>query len=602
MAANFPGSFVNASGSLRQDGGIAGILRDCATQLSGGRLREAEHGFRSVLNQFPAQPEALHGLGVIALRTGHHSDALQLFDRVLSIKPELAAAHVNRGNVLKALRRFDEAVAAYRSAIALREDLYSAWNNMGEALQALGEIDAAVESLENALTLSADGVAAHVNLGNLYKEQGRIVAALGAYEAALALDPYCQEAFSNKLAALKVAPGYTAQMILDEHRRFCAWFETASRDYQPVDNNPDPQRRLRIGYVSPDCHSALPAFIRPVLRAHDARLVEVFCYFNNPQPPEPDVRIRETVQVRVMAGLSDAQVAQQIRSDGIDILVDIAGHTGKNRLLVFARKPAPLQITWLDYLCTTGLDAMDYRLSDAVADPPGKAEAWHSETLLRIAPTQWCWEPDATAPPVGPSPAQANGFITFGSFNNYSKITDDTLHLWATLLERDGSARLVMAGVPQGAARNRVLKFMGACSPRISFLPRLSVLDYRHAIGTVDIALDPLGFSGATTTLDALWQGAPVVTWPGEISAARSSASLLTAAVLQDWVAHSPQHYLDIALSWRERRSELMALRNTLRTMLRASPLLDGVAFTHNLEAIFRQVWRRWCERRPAKY
>jgi protein O-GlcNAc transferase len=364
------------------------ILSDASACLVAGRLHEAELGFRSVLAQCPAEPGALHGLGVIAFRAGHYGDALDLFDRALSVVPAFAAAHVNRGSALKALRRYDEAVAALRLAIALQPDLFSAWNNIGEALQALGEIDAATEALEKAVVLAPAAAEAHVNLGNLYKEQGRIEAALSAYDSALAIDPYLREAFSNKLAALKVAKSYTPEMVLEAHRRFSAWFETESRDYQPPVNDPEPSRKLRIGYVAPDCHAAVPAFIRPVLRMHDASRFEVFCYFNNPQPPEPNAVIREKVTVRIMAGMTDQQVAQQIRSDGIDILIDIAGHTGKNRLLVFARRPAPVQMTWLDYLCTTGLDAMDYRISDAIADPPGVAERFHSETLIRIAPSQ----------------------------------------------------------------------------------------------------------------------------------------------------------------------------------------------------------------------
>jgi predicted O-linked N-acetylglucosamine transferase (SPINDLY family) len=574
------------------------ILSDAVAHLTAGRLREAEQGFRTVLDDRATEPAALHGLGVIALRAGHYGDALALFDRALAVAPALAALHVNRGSALKALRRFGEAVAALRRAIELQPDLFSAWNNIGEALQALGEIDAATEALEKAVLLAPAAAEARANLGNLYKEQGRIEAALQAYDSALAIDPYLKEAFSNKLAALKVAPNCTPGMALEAHRCFSAWFETDSRDYQPLGNDPDPNRKLRIGYVSPDCHSAVPAFIRPVLRMHDSGQFEVFCYFNNPQPPEPDAIIRERVTVRIMAGMTDERVAEQIRCDGIDILIDIAGHTGKNRLLVFARRPAPVQMTWLDYLSTTGLDAMDYRISDAVADPPGVAETFHSETLVRIVPSQWCWEPDADAPPVAALPALVTGFITFGSFNNYSKITDDTLKLWSELLHRDATARLVIAGAAEGRARSRVIDCIGAAASRVTFLPRLSVSEYRCAIGMVDIALDPLGFSGATTTLDALWQGVPVLTCPGTASASRSSASLLAAAGMKDWVAHSPEHYLDLALSWRDASQRLAQLRADMRERLRQSPLLDSHDFTQKLELLYRSVWQCWCQQR----
>lgn len=249
-----------------------------------------------------------------------------------------------------------------------------------------------------------------------------------------------QQAFSNRLSALKVDTRISAAQLLDEHIRWSDWFEAASTSAPLLTNSADPARPLRIGYVSPDCHSAVPAFLDPVIAAHDRSRFTVYCYFNQPQPPARLARLGEGTH-RVMRGLDDAQVATQVHEDGIDILIDIAGHTGHNRLGVFARKPAPVQITWLDYLCTTGLAAMDYRLTDAIADPAGN-EQQHREQLLRLPRAQWCWQPDPQSPPVSAPPAASSGTITFGSFNHAQKLTDDTLSLWRQLLQALPGARL----------------------------------------------------------------------------------------------------------------------------------------------------------------
>ena len=341
--------------------------------------------------------------------------AVEFFDRALAVDLALA-------------------VTSFETALLHAPELPSALINMATALYASSRLDDAIAALERARNIGPNAPELLNNLGNFYKDQGRLNLALACYQQALELNPMMQQAFSNKLAALKIDASLTPPQILDQHCQWSNWFEGVSSQAPLPENSPEPTRRLRVGYVSPDCHMALPAYIDPVIAAHDREQFEIFCYFNNPQSAEKLNRLGVTVTARVMRGMDDQQVATQIHADAIDILIDIAGHTGHNRLGVFARRPAPVQMTWLDYLCTTGLTAMDYRITDAVADPAGN-EAFHSQKLLRVPHTQWCWQADAGTPDVADSPAVRRGHVTFGSFNNAQKLIDRTLALWQHLLQ-----------------------------------------------------------------------------------------------------------------------------------------------------------------------
>lgn len=574
-------------------------VNQALSHLSQAQYGEAERCLREALKRDPEHAEALHRLGVVALSAGHVRDAEQLIRLALSRAPGNASAHVNLGIALNAQKRYADAVSSYHQALRLDPNLETALLNQAGPLQALGRIDEAVDALERARALNDRRAETFNNLGNLYKDQGRFADSLAAYERALALNPLLQEAFSNQLAALKLADEWRPESIFEWHRHWSGWFEAVRQDYQPLTNTPDAGRRLRVGYVSPDCHTALPAFIRPVWRSHDAGGFELYAYYNNPPTDEEDALLKSRIVRRVMAGMGDADVARQIRADDIDILIDLAGHTGKNRLGVFARRPAPVQMTWLDYLGTTGLDAMDYRITDAVADPSGATEEVHSEKLLRMPATQWCWEPPAAAPDVAALPMEKNGFMTFGSFNNYSKLTDGTLGLWRALLEQLPDARLLIAGAPEGRARERVANLLGPAAARVEFLARVPEHEYRAIIGSVDIALDPTPFSGATTTLDALWQGVPVLTVGGPFSWSRSTASLLTALGLDDWICGEDE-FVRRAQGWASRGGDLAALRRQLRSRVAKSAIVDGAAFTRALERHFRDAWADWCARRTA--
>ena len=578
----------------------AAILTDAMALLNKGDLRGADALFRELVVCDGGNAQALMGLGIVAHQTGKFAEALTWYDRSISVSPMFAGAHVNRGNSLAAMQRFADAVASFEAALVHSPELPSALVNMATALNALGRLDAAVAALERAQRRQADSVELLNNLGNLLKDQGRLPEAVAHYRRALELNPMTPQAFSNSLAAMRLDSSLTATQISTKHREWSNWFEGVSNEAPLLVNAPEPSRRLRIGYVSPDCHTALPAFLDGVIAAHDRKHFDVFCYFNNPQDPARRVAMGLNIcpqNVRIMRGMNDQQVARKVHEDGIDILIDIAGHTGHNRLGVFARKPAPVQITWLDYLCTTGLIAMDYRISDAIADPPGN-DAFHCEKILRMPHTQWCWRPDADAPAVAPAPILKNGRVTFGSFNNAQKLTDRTLSLWRRVLEAVPDSQLVVGGIPDGFARSRVSEALACNASRLSFLPRVGVAEYRAAFAAVDIALDPLPFSGATTTLDALWQGVPVLTLPGERGCSRSTASLLTALKMNEWIAIDETDFASRATHFASDTASLALLRCKMRERMVASPILDQLTFTRDLESLYRQVWQHWCERR----
>ncbi len=574
---------------------LARALADAHAAWLAGERPRAMTMLAALADREPAAAAVWARLGSYALESNDNEAARAHLQNAIAHAPGDAAAWTNLGTALLRTGRPDEAIAAYRSALAIDSGIVGAHVNLGNALQQSGDLDGAVAALESALRLQPEAAEVHNNLGNLYKDQGRFDDAFAAYDTARRLDSDFRPAYSNLLALTKLSIRHAPAEIFALHRSFAERFEPGwQAGYIPPANAPDPDRRLRIGYVSPDCHTALPAFVEPVLRQHDRARFEVFVYFNNPQPATVLARIAP-IEVRVMKGVPDGTVADWIRADGIDILIDIAGHTGHNRLGVFGGKPAPVAVTWLDYLGTTGLDSIDYRLTDAVSDPPGASDALHSETLLRLDPVQWCWNPPSEVSVPCPLPAIAAGHLTLGSFNNCAKITDATLALWVRLLAELPRARLVIVGVAPGAAQVRVEEALADATGRVQLLPRLSPEAFRRAIAGVDIALDPLPFSGATTTLEALWQGLPVVTRPGATSASRSTASILTALRLDDWIAGDDDAYIAIVRRAGDSLMALADLRAHLPERLRRSPLCDAERFTRALEHLLSDAWRDWC-------
>jgi predicted O-linked N-acetylglucosamine transferase (SPINDLY family) len=601
-----------------------------------GRLAEAERIYRQVLVQRPNHADALHRLGVLAGQTGRVDEAVNLIRRAIAIcstnasyhndlgkflkdrgqldqaiasyrqairlKADCAMAHSNLGNALTAKGQLDEAIASLRQAIGLQPDLAQAYNHLGNALSGKEQLDEAIAAYRQAVRLKPDFAQAHTNLGSALAYVGQLDEAIAAYRQALRIKPDYALAASNLIYIVQFHPGYDAKMIYEQHLRWNQQHaEPLKKLIQPHANNRDPDRPLRIGYVSPDFRvHVVGQNLLPLLREHDHRQTEIFCYSNVLQADTLTDQLRGYADAwRSIVGLSDSQAAGLIRQDRIDVLVDLTLHMGNNRLGVFAHKPAPVQATWLGYCSTTGMDAMDYRLSDPYMDPSDSDLSFYSERTIRLPETYWCYGVSGPTPEPSPPPAAEAGYVTFGCLNNFAKVSPPALDLWAQILQRVPCSRLIVQA-PPGAHLDAVRdRFAGkGISPdRLEFFGRQPWPQYVRTYGRIDIALDPFPWGGGITTCDALWMGVPVVSLVGRTAVGRGGASILANVGLPELIARTPQQYVQIAADLAGNLPRLAELRRTLRGRMQASPLMDAPRFARNVEAAYRQMWRTWCER-----
>ena len=440
--------------------------------------------------------------------------------------------------------------------------------------------------------------------GSALEELDRLDEALDCLRQELEIEPGNIDTHSSLLFLLSRSELLPPQQVAAEFRR---WGEmhanhlSAGTDLHG--NSREPERILRVGYVSADFRRhAMAYFVEPFLAHHDQRAVRAYCYSNCARPDDVTQHLRGLAhEWRDIAALSDDAAARLIRDDGIDILVDLSGHTGGNRLLLFARRPAPIQITWLGYSWGgTGMAAMDYRISDRYADPEGESDAHYRERLLRLPHSKWCYLPPAAMPACNALPAQSRGYVTFGSFCSFPRISNETMRAWALLLRRLPGARLCIIGAPGDESLDRMLEIFdaaGVYADRLDLVGRMSLDAYLQQYLQVDIALDPFPCNGATTTCESLMMGVPVVCRSGGSAASRSGVSLLTNAGLPHLIARSWEEYVDVALGLAADLPALAQLRATLRQRVSASPLLDAAAFTRDLEQLYRGAWREWCAR-----
>jgi predicted O-linked N-acetylglucosamine transferase (SPINDLY family) len=576
-------------------------LRLAVQHHQAGRLAEAEKIYRQVLVHQPDHADALHLLGVLALQAGRLDAAVESIRRAIAICPTNAIYYSNLGKALKDMGQFDQAIASYRQAIRLNPDFAEAYNNLGIALADAGRLDEAVAADRQAVRLNPNLAEAHGNLGNALMRIAQLDEAIASYRQAVRLRPDLAPAHSNLVCALQYHPGYDARMIHEELRRWNRQHaEPLKKFIQPHANSRDPDRRLRIGYVSPDFRvHVVGQNLLPLLREHDHRQVEVFCYSNVLQADTLTDQLRGYSDVwRSIVGLSDPQAADLIRQDGIDILVDLALHMAENRLVIFAHKPAPVQATYLGYCGSTGMDAMDYRLSDPYMDPPDSDLSLYSERTIRLPETYWCYGVSGPAPESSPLPAAAAGCVTFGCLNNFAKVSPPALDLWAEILRRLPRSRLIVHSHP-GAHLDAVReRFAGkGISPdRLEFPNWRPWPQYVQIHGRIDVALDPFPWGGGITTCDALWLGVPVVSLAGRTAVGRGGASILSNVGLPELIARTPQQYVQIAMDLAGDLPRLAELRRMLRGRMQASPLMDAPRFARNVEAAYRQMWRTWCE------
>lgn len=562
-----------------------------------GKREEAEQAFRLALARDEGLFKAWNNLGMVLQAMGRLLEAGQAYGRALQLNPNLPQAHNNLGLVLLEQEKAADAIPLFRRAIDLDPAYAEARFHLALALEQAGRLDEAMNIYNETLALRPDADVLLQNLGKLLMNLGQAEEAVAAYRREFAISRKLA-VFSDLLFALNHVPGIAPDELFREHLEFGRLFSQPAANFG---NAAEPGKRLRIGYLSPDFRRhSVARFIEPVLANHDRSRFEVFAYYLHPTADEVTQRLRSLCDHWLdCATLSDEALADTIRKDGIDILVDLAGHTGENRLSVFARKPAPVQVTWLGYLNTTGLAAMDYRITDRYADPPGASDALHTEKLARLPHSQWCYLPPANAPPVASLPALENGYLTLGSFNNFTKVTPQALALWARILASLQGARILMIGVPEGSCQRRVREAFAAAgveSERVLLFPRVPTGEFYRLHRTVDLALDPFPYSGGTTTCETLWMGVPVLTFPGAISASRSAASVLTTLGMEQFIAASADDYArkPATLDWKA----LSELRQGMRERVAASPLLDAISFTRNLESLFREMWSAWCSGR----
>ncbi len=558
-----------------------------------GRRGAAIAAYRQAIEIDPAFAPARVNLANALQGAGDLAGAEREFRAALGHDPTLAEAHGGLGHALLSLSNPRDAAACFMRTAALRPDWPAAWNNLGSVLRQLGLLEQSVRCLERAVTVDQDFADALLNLGNATTSVGRIDQAAAFYERVLARHPDHLHAISNFLLALNYADHVDAATLAAKHKELGARIEASVPRMPP--SPPRPSGRLRVGYVSPDMRMhAVAYFFEPLLRAHDRRRVEIFCYAELSVPDSTSQRLQALADHWIPTlGMTDQTLADRIAADSIDILVDLAGHSARNRLGVFARKPAPVQATWLGYPNTTGLSTIDYRLVDPVSDPAPDADALASERLIRLEGGFHCYRAPADAPPVGPPPFLVNGHVTFGSFNNISKLSDTTLALWAALMRQVPDARLVVKSrfFGEDISRERFWQRLAAADidrARVALKEGIAeVADHLAAYGGVDISLDSFPYNGTTTLFESLWMGVPAVTLRGDRHMARVGASILTHAGLAELVADSADRYVAIAAGLAEDRARLTELRAGLRRRLQDSPFGDAEGFARKMEEAF---------------
>lgn len=576
------------------------------------RFAPAIASYREALRLAPDHVPARHNLATALAQAGEFADAAAEFRRAAAAEPAIETRYALACALVAIADRdrssidcYEEAAAQLRAIWRETADPAEARTALAYCLQQLERWTEAAEHYEAALALRPESAKAHNNLANCYHQLGRIGEAVVHFRETYRLAPDFPEALASVIACLNYDPDCSPERALAEHKN---WSERVAAPHYPAQarhpNDPDPERRLRIGYVSPDFRRhPVSALFAPILAAHDPEQVEVICYHNDTGEDAVTLRLKSlAVQWRAVAAIDDDALCEQIRSDRVDILVDLAGHTRSSRLLAFARKPAPVQVSWLGYFNTTGLATMDYFVSDPWSSPPGQ-ERFFVERLLRLPHTRLCYEPPWQISEVSPLPFERTGRITFGSLHNLAKLNEQVLSLWSQLLQALPNSRLLLqtAALDDSANRRRFAEHwarLGIAPERLElrgFAPLARVPD---AYAEIDIALDPFPFCGGMTSFDALWLGVPVITLAGAGLASRQSASMLANLGLPQLIAADAREYLDKAKELALDPQCLAALRAGMRARFAASPLMDYAGFARSLEAAYRRMWRDWTARR----
>ena len=601
-----------------------------------GRLEEAHGMYRQAVALAPRLPSAHLNLGIVQEALGHTEAARASYQKVLALEPGHAFGAYNLGKLEYVGGRLRGAEALLRQALATKGDFHEAWVLLSNVLDALGDLPGAAGAMGQALRLKPDYAGALFNYADILRRLDRLdeaeacaaraatlepghLSCLATYAGILSLQGLCEEALEPLRRAIALAPdqielrakelfllnhveGPSAEELYRRHREVGALIEdmVPARAHPRLDAG---KPRLRLGFLSGELHThPVSLFLIPLLEHLDRRRFEVVCYHGGSRKDHTSERLQALSDRWVDAGgWEDSRLGELIAADGVDVLIDLDGYTSNARLAVFAARSAPVQVTWVGYLNTTGLTRMDYRLTDARCDPPAVAQPLHTERLLLLPHSQWCYRPFVDVAPAPAAPCERNGYITFGSLNNVAKLTVEMARRWGRLLQALPEARLLVVGVASEKKRQSLLAALGESEgvcERVRFAPRTDLPGYFRMVSEIDIALDTFPYGGGTTTFDALWMGVPVLTATGATSSSRSAASLLAALSMEEWIAPQVDAVEALAIARARDPAAIAGLRRTLRDRLRASPLMDESGFA---AAFAEALERAWQERAAAQ-
>lgn len=571
-----------------------------------GRLSEALEAFAAAIALNPDYYLPWYNMGLVRQDQQSVTEAIHCYKKALQLNPRHLASYTNLGLLQAQQVDFAAAVETYEQGLKAYPDDIKLLSSISSALTELGLYGKALAYCNRALMLAPDQTELLTIKGIASYKTGKALEAVQCFRKAMTLADDSvsgRRLYDNILLAMHYTNRYSADEIAEEHRQWARLF-ASSHFRTPIPAKADePQRPLQVGYVSPDfCAHPVAFFIEPILASHDQASHKIFCYANVSRPDSITAQLQLLPIVwRDISSLTDAECAELIKNDGIDILVDLAGHTCQNRLPLFTLKPAPLQVTWLGYPDTTGVAAIDYRFSDVVADPVGMTERHHSEELVRLPGTFLCFRPPANAPAVVEREHLTARPLTFSSFNNLAKVSPEMMAVWANILLQVADATLLIKafGLEDESIREEIRSVFRACGipdERVILLGRTpNVLSHLTMLSQTDIALDTFPYNGTTTTCEALWMGVPVVTLSGSTHVSRVGASILRSVGLSELVAQTENEYLELAVQLAKNRERLARYRRDLRNMMLNSTLLDAATFTRNLEQAYRTMWRRWC-------
>lgn len=586
---------------VKQSNPIVAEFQRALQHHRSGRTTEAEAAYRRVLAKHPKYFDALVNLGSLLRGRGKFAEAFALYDRAIAIKPDEVSVRVNLANAKRAANDLPGAVATYREALRIKPQDGGAWTAFAWTLFLQNRLVIAARAARNGCMLTPHYGSAWSNLGATLYRQGLVDDGISAFRRGLRCEPQNAVAGSNLLFTMHFSDAYSLDEMLGEAVK---WNQRhAAPVTPPVASWPRskqiPGKRLRVGFVSPDLRRhPVSYFFASMLEHRDREKWEVVCYSDVANPDAMTARIEAASDLwRSIKGLSDAEAAAVVARDEVDILFDLVGHTGEHRLLMFARKPAAIQATWIGYFDTTGMDAMDYLIADPICITP-EADRYYVERVIRLRDGFLCYDPPEEAPEVGPLPARTNGYVTFGTANQISKFMPAVIDTWAELLRRAPTFRLrikTKALLDQETRQRYADLFVsrGIDPSRIDLLPPGSQQEILAFYNTLDIALDTFPCAGGTTTCEALWMGVPVVTFLGERFCGRHSGSHLTNVGIGDLVLPSQDAYVDGALALAADLDRLEKLRSELRQRVADSPLTDAKRFAESFELALEEMYRR---------